>query len=196
MDYKYEVIRRSGMSDKDLAQMHKLRARVFKERLGWDVDVSNNEEADAYDRTDAWYMLMRDEGGEVCGCWRVLTTMAPYMLADTFQQLLHNESAVRDPRVWELSRFAMERSDGEGYGFSDAARGAMRALIIWGIGQEIREFVTVTTTSIERMLKHLGVKAERIGNPMKIGIAKAVALRLSVSNEMLNSLHGKDQFLA
>lgn len=195
MDYKYEMIRRSGMSEKDLAQMHGLRARVFKGRLGWDVEVSNDEEIDAYDRTDAWYMLMRDEHGEICGCWRVLTTMEPYMLADTFQQLLP-EAAVRDPSVWELSRFAMERNDGGGYGFSNAARGALSALIMWGIGQDIREFVTVTTTSIERMLRHLGVKAERIGSPKNIGVARAVALRLSVSKEMLHSIHGKDQLLA
>jgi acyl homoserine lactone synthase len=196
MDYKYEVIRRSDICEKDLTQMHALRARVFKGRLGWDVDVSNDKEIDSYDRTDAWYMLMRNERDEVCGCWRILTTMLPYMLADTFQQLLPNETAQRDPSVWELSRFAMDGTDGEGYGFSDAARGAMRALITWGIGQEIREFVTVTTTAIERLLKHLGVKSERLGDPKKIGVAKAVALRLPLSEETLNSLLGNDRFLA
>jgi acyl homoserine lactone synthase len=196
MDYKYEVIRRSDISERDLAQMHALRARIFKGRLGWDVDVSNDKEIDTYDRMDAWYMLMRNERGDVSGCWRILTTMLPYMLADTFQQLLQNQSAQHDPRVWELSRFAMDHTDGEGYGFSDAARGAMRALIAWGIGHGIREFVTVTTTAIERLLKHLGVKTERLGDPKKIGVAKAVALRVPVTEETLDTLLGKARVLA
>ena len=36
----------------ELAEMHRLRYRVFKERLDWDVTVSGDMEIDEYDALD------------------------------------------------------------------------------------------------------------------------------------------------
>ena len=41
----------------DLAEMHRLRYRVFKERLGWDVQVSGGMEIDEFDTLHPAYLL-------------------------------------------------------------------------------------------------------------------------------------------
>ncbi len=64
--------------------MHKLRAKVFKGRMGWDVPVISGMEIDGYDAIDPMYMLMRAPEGVLCGCWRLLPTEGPYMLKDSF----------------------------------------------------------------------------------------------------------------
>ncbi|HQS48143.1 MAG: hypothetical protein B7Y12_08135 [Rhizobiales bacterium 24-66-13] len=38
--------------------MHRLRARVFGERLGWDVDVRNGREMDDFDGCQPTYILV------------------------------------------------------------------------------------------------------------------------------------------
>ena len=72
----------------DLAEMHRLRYRIFKERLGWDVQVSGDMEVDEFDACRPVYLLQRDDDGRVQGCVRLLPTTGPTMLRDTFPALL------------------------------------------------------------------------------------------------------------
>ena len=51
----------------DLAEMHRLRYRIFKERLGWDVQVSGDMEIDEFDACRPAYLLQRDEDGRIQG---------------------------------------------------------------------------------------------------------------------------------
>lgn len=43
----------------DLAEMHRLRYRVFKERLGWEVQVSGGMEIDEFDALHPAYAAAR-----------------------------------------------------------------------------------------------------------------------------------------
>ncbi len=69
-------------------QMFRLRARVFKERLDWNVAVANGRERDMFDDLHPLYVLAIDEFGRVAATFRLLRTMGPHMLADAFQELL------------------------------------------------------------------------------------------------------------
>lgn len=40
-----------------LTQMHRLRAQVFGSRLGWEVEITADEERDEYDRLGPTYIL-------------------------------------------------------------------------------------------------------------------------------------------
>ncbi len=64
----------------DLAEMHRLRYRIFKERLGWDVEVSGDMEIDEFDACRPAYLLQRDDDGRIQGCVRLLPTTGPTML--------------------------------------------------------------------------------------------------------------------
>lgn len=90
-----------------LREMHRLRYKVFKERLKWDVHGENGEERDQFDDYRPTYLLWRDRVGRVAACWRFLPTSGPYMLKDVFPVLLEGRQAPRDPKIWEGSRFAV-----------------------------------------------------------------------------------------
>ncbi len=57
-----------------LSQMHRLRYRVFKEQLGWDVQGENGVERDEFDRPDTAYLIASDFSARVTGPWRLLPT--------------------------------------------------------------------------------------------------------------------------
>ncbi len=77
----------------DLAEMHRLRYRIFKERLGWDVQVSGDMEVDEFDACRPVYLLQKDDDNRIQGCVRLLPTTGPTMLRDTFPALLDGQAA-------------------------------------------------------------------------------------------------------
>lgn len=172
---------RTNFSKPDLVAMHRLRARVFSDRKGWQVPVMSGMEIDGYDALDPYYVLLHEQGGVLRGCWRLLPTDGPYMLKDTFPQLLHGAPAPCDPQVWELSRFAMDHGALPGFGFSTAALQSVMAVIEFGQRCGIREFVTVTTTSVERMLRRAGLALHRFGPALEVGVETAVAIRVDIA---------------
>jgi acyl homoserine lactone synthase len=162
--------------------MHTLRAKVFKDRLGWEVPIMSGMEIDGYDALEPLYMMIREPGaGPLRGCWRLLPTEGPYMLKDSFAQLLHGQDAPHDERIWELSRFAIE-TDGDGrFGFSEITMESIGEIISHGYHAGIDQYVTVTTTAIERLLRRAGVVTRRFGAPLQIGVEQAVALYVDIA---------------
>ncbi|HWJ96435.1 MAG TPA: acyl-homoserine-lactone synthase [Telluria sp.] len=180
MALQIKIAARRDFKSKDLWEMHALRAKVFSGRLGWEVPVLSGMEIDGYDALEPWYMMMREAGGALRGCWRLLPTEGPYMLKDSFAQLLHGQDAPSDPRIWELSRFAIETENCGPFGFSEITMESIEAIIRYGHEAGLERYVTVTTTAIERMLRRAGVVTSRLGDPLKIGIETAVALYVDI----------------
>jgi acyl homoserine lactone synthase len=179
---------RDSFDQDALAQMYRLRARVFGERMGWEVAILSGMEIDGYDALSPHYMLVRDELRTVIGCWRLIPTTGPYMLRDTFAQLLHGQEPPASPDVWELSRFAMMSPQGTSFGFAELALDAMREVVSYADQRSIARYVTVTTTAIERMLRKAGVETHRFGPPVRIGVENAVALTIELSEQTRHAL--------
>lgn len=173
-----------------LAQMYRLRARVFSERMGWEVAVLSGMEIDDYDAQSPYYMLVRDDSGAVCGCWRLLPTQGRYMLRDTFPQLLCGQSAPASPRVWELSRFAIVSPEQAGYGFGELALDAMRAVVSFADRMGVTSYVTVTTPAVERLLARARIEMRRFGPPARVGSVWAVALTIDLGQQTHEALFG------
>lgn len=188
MSLTIEIAPRKQFNNVQLWDMHKLRAKVFRERMGWDVPVMSGMEIDGYDAIDPFYMMMREPGGMLRGCWRILPTQGPYMLKDSFPELLHGVEPPCDPKIWELSRFAIETEGASNFGFSEIAMQSIGEIISYGYHQGIEQYVTVTTTAIERMLRRANIVTRRFGPPMVIGVEKAVALYVDIaaSHRILN----------
>jgi len=180
MTLQIKIAARRDFKSKDLWKMHTLRAKVFSGRLGWEVPVLSGMEIDGYDALDPAYMQIREPGGPLRGCWRLLPTEGPYMLKDSFAQLLEGQQAPSDPRVWELSRFALETDKENRYGFSEMTLDAFAAVVRHGIENGITHYVTVTTTGMERLTRRAGVVTSRLGAPQQIGIENAVAFYVDV----------------
>ncbi|WP_118183627.1 acyl-homoserine-lactone synthase [Paraburkholderia phosphatilytica] len=172
-------------------EMYRLRARVFRGRLGWDIPTIAGMEIDGYDALGPYYMLIQNPAGVVRGCWRLMPTDGPNMLKDTFPQLLHGNAAPVGRHIWELSRFAIE-SDGDepSFGFGDVTMHAIQSLVKFADRMGITRYVTVTTTPIERLLRKTGIELGRLGSPMQIGVERAVALDIAVSPQTRNALFG------
>ena len=186
MSLTVEIDSRRNFKNSDLWDMHKLRAKVFSGRMGWDVPLMSGMEIDGYDAIDPFYMMMREPGGMLRGCWRLLPTQGPYMLKDTFPQLLHGTAAPCDELIWELSRFAIETGGEQGFGFSHIAMHSIEEIISHGHRAGIQQYVTVTTTAIERMLRRAGVVIRRFGPPIQIGVENAIALYVDIEASMEN----------
>jgi len=180
MSLQIQIAPRREFHNNDLWEMHRLRAKVFKGRMGWDVPIMSGMEIDGYDAIEPAYMLMREPGGILRGCWRILPTEGPYMLKDSFPELLHGQPAPAHPGIWELSRFAIETEGAQNFGFSEIAMESIGEIIAYGHRMGIDQYVTVTTTAIERLLRRAGVVITRFGPPIRIGVENAIALYVDI----------------
>lgn len=186
-----KIAARKEFQSIELWSMYRLRAKVFKGRMGWDVPILSGMEIDGYDALDPYYMLISEPDNKVRGCWRLLPTEGPYMLRDTFPELLHGHPVPEGTNIWELSRFAIETDGHQGFGFAELALESMREIVSFGDRMGIDRYVTVTTTAIERLLRRTGIAITRFGPPMRIGVENAVALNIDIGEQTHAALFGK-----
>ncbi|KTB71757.1 acyl-homoserine-lactone synthase [Pseudomonas syringae] len=181
---------RSNFDSVRLQKMHALRAKVFRDKKEWDVSVICGMEIDGYDALNPYYMILQDTDREesVSGCWRLLPTTGPNMLADTFPELLAGSPAPCADDTWELSRFAICQQSGRPYGFSDQSLIAIRAVVHFGVQRGLKRFVTVTTVGVEKLLIRLGLDIQRLGPAQTVGVERAVALSIALNRKTLDAL--------
>ena len=175
----------------ELIGMHRLRYRVFKQRLNWDVTVSGDLEIDEYDALNPIYLLYCNAAGSVEGCARMLPTTGPNMLRNSFPSLLGASAVPESPRIWEASRLCIHvepHQDRTRSGSSTATLELFAALIEFGLARGLSDIVAVTDHRMERILRRVGVPWRRIDKPQPIGNAMAVAGFTEVSVRLLEML--------
>jgi acyl homoserine lactone synthase len=172
----------------ELAEMYRLRYRVFEERLDWDVTVSGDMEIDEYDTFNPVYLLHSQSPGRIAGCVRLLPTTGPNMLRNSFPVLLGANPAPESPQIWESSRFSLDIAPA-----GNAARGGLSpptyelfaGMVEFGLERGLTDIVTVTDVRMERILRRAGWPLRRIHSARQIGNTMAVAGFLEVSTEAL-----------
>lgn len=172
----------------EIAEMHRLRYRVFRERLDWDVQVSGDMEIDEFDALQPCYLLQRAGGGRIQGCVRLLPSTGSTMLRDTFPVLLDGTPAPTSPAIWESSRFALDLppdAPKATHGLATATYELFAGMIEFGLSRQLTEIVTVTDARMERILRRAGWPLRRIGKTRALGSTLAVAGYLEVSIESL-----------
>jgi acyl homoserine lactone synthase len=177
-----------GRNFKLITDMHRLRCRVFKDRLDWNVLVTGDMEIDTFDALGPDCLLIVSDRGDVLGCVRLLPTTGPTMLSDTFPALLAGEAMPRSPRLAESSRFCVDTRlavDTDQSGLRRATFLLFAAMIEWGLENSPEGIVTVTDLRMERVLRRAGWPLTRIGAPVEIGRTTAVAGFLEVSRTAL-----------
>jgi N-acyl-L-homoserine lactone synthetase len=171
-----------------VTEMHRLRYRVFKERLDWDVQFSGDMEIDEFDALHPAYLIQRAPDSRVQGCVRLLPSTGPTMLRDTFPVLLDGTLAPASPVIWESSRFALDLAPDApkaAHGLATATYELFAGMIEFGLSRQLAEIVTVTDARMERILRRAGWSLRRIGKTHALGSTLAVAGYLEVSIESL-----------
>ncbi|MGB3391202.1 MAG: acyl-homoserine-lactone synthase TraI [Pseudaminobacter sp.] len=160
---------------------HRLRAKVFSDRLGWNVTVEDDREYDEFDTLSPTYILALSGNDDVVGCARLLPALGPTMLERTFPHLLSAGQLGAHARMVESSRFCVDTSlaEGRGPGLHLATQTMFAGIIEWAIANGFSEIVTATDLRFERILSRAGWPMQRLGEPSRIGNTVAVAGILS-----------------
>lgn len=86
---------------------HRLRRKIFIERLGWDLPCKDGLEFDEFDTPAAQYVLVVDDNDKVRGVSRLNTTVNSYMIEKNWSDWL-DIVPPRSDRVWEATRFGVD----------------------------------------------------------------------------------------
>lgn len=176
-----------------LDDMHRLRARVFSDRLGWDVKVSHGMERDIFDDLDPAHVISVNNEGEVVGCMRLLQTTGPHMLTDVFACLLDGEPPLRSSTVWEATRFCVDTNRlGRGscrnsisYVTSEVMIGAFE----YGMSAGVTDAVAVIDPVMDRVMKRSGNGPYGyLGSPKPMGKVTALAALMDCSTQRIERL--------
>ncbi|KQS95584.1 acyl-homoserine-lactone synthase TraI [Rhizobium sp. Leaf386] len=158
--------------------MHRLRQRVFGERLAWDVVNDGGRESDEFDLLNPTYIVALSAASEIAGCVRLLPATGPTMLERTFPQLLASGRLNAHPAMIESSRFCVDTTLVEGRGgkpLHDATMAMFAGIIEWCMIRGFTEIVTATDVRFERILNRAAWPMRRLGQPTLINETMSVA---------------------
>ncbi len=176
-----------------LDQMYQLRARVFQDRMGWDVNVRHGREIDLFDGLDPAYVLTLNNSYEVTGCARLLQTTGPHMLSDVFHDILDGEPPLRSANLWESTRFCVDRkllSGGQGTNtVSYTTSELMVGILEYAKSSGITDIITVIDPLMDRIL-HRSDNApyDYVGKTADMGKVKALAALIDCSEERIQKV--------
>ena len=168
-----------------IREMHRLRAKAFDERLGWEVEVRDGLEIDKFDALDPLYGLCIDELDRVVGTYRLLPTTGPTMLADVFSRCLPPGITISSPKIWESTRFCAftKRHTGRGAnGLANITGELLLSLMETGVSNGLSHIVTVTDIRMERILRRAAMPIQRLGEPVAYGEVPTVAILMEISS--------------
>jgi N-acyl-L-homoserine lactone synthetase len=154
-------------------EMFRLRARVFRDRLGWDVQVTDGKERDKYDDESPVYLVYTDDAARnVKGSLRLLPTTGPTVLADFFSDTLPDAAHLSAPTIWECTRFCLDDKI-LGSGQREELLCASGALIAGlgevGIKAGIESILGNFDATMLRVYRRIGCEVEVLGSTLRYG---------------------------
>ncbi|MCR8827676.1 acyl-homoserine-lactone synthase [Pseudosulfitobacter koreensis] len=176
-----------------LDEMFALRARVFGQRLGWDVDIIDGKEIDQFDALDPAYVIGLNDAGNVVSCVRALQTTGPHMLSDVFHDILDGEPPLRSATLWESTRFCVDTEvldrgnsrNSVGYATCEL----MAASLEYAKNSGISDIVTVIDPVMNRVLKRSDCAPYGyVGSTKPMGKVSAMAALLDCTDERINKI--------
>jgi acyl homoserine lactone synthase len=155
-----------------LDEMFCLRARIFHDRLGWDVQVIEGRERDRYDDEGPVYIIYTDERlRQIKGSLRLLPTTGPTLLTDFFSDTLPDGTELTAPTIWECTRFCLNdealAESNEGLVF--AVTVMLIALGDLAVRAGIESIVGNFDSSMLRLYRLLGCEVDVLGSTSRYG---------------------------
>ncbi len=153
-------------------RMFRLRARVFGERLKWDVQITDGKERDRFDELGPVYLIYADERGqEVKGSLRLLPTTGPTVLADVFTDTMPDAVSLSAPTIWECTRFCLDEDIvGSRHRDQIVASGALiSALGSVALNAGIESILGNFDATMLRLYRRIGCDVEVLGRTYRYG---------------------------
>ncbi len=176
-----------------LDEMFELRARVFGERLGWDVKIEDGKEIDEFDHLDPAYVIGLDDGGNVVAAVRALQTTGPHMLSDVFSAILDGEPPIRSATMWESTRFCVDTQrlnrGKDKNSVSYATCELMIGSLEYAKNAGIQDIITVIDPIMDRVLKRSNCAPyDYVGKTVPMGKVSALAALLDCTDERIDAI--------
>ncbi|SFO21399.1 N-acyl-L-homoserine lactone synthetase [Roseovarius lutimaris] len=170
--------------------MFQLRARVFKDRMGWDVSVEDGRESDLFDNLDPVYLVALNDEYDVIGCNRMLQTTGPHMLTDVFQDILCGEPSLRSATIWENTRFCIDterlKHPDSTRSVSSTACELMAGIAEYAYDSGITDVISVVDPAMDRILKRCdNAPYGYLGKTVQMGKTKALAALSDITEERI-----------
>lgn len=178
---------------KSLIEMHKLRKMIFKDRMGWPVEIINGElEIDEYDLPETVYFLARDKEGRAVGTWRMLPTDSPSMIRDIWPQFLDDLPMPRSKTAWECSRFGVHSYSNAGKEYIKQVN-QTTACLIWTLIKtclltDIRQIYTLYNPQVGRSVKRIGFIPEATTIEMPVDGKPTIVGKFSMDEAALQRI--------
>jgi acyl homoserine lactone synthase len=154
-------------------EMFRLRARVFRDRLGWDVQVADGKERDKYDDESPVYLVYTDDAARcVKGSLRLLPTTGPTVLADFFSDTLPDAAHLSAPTIWECTRFCLDDKilgNGQREELLCASGALIAGLGEVGIKAGIESILGNFDATMLRVYRRIGCEVEVLGSTLRYG---------------------------
>lgn len=163
---------------------HRLRHRLFIERLRWNVPTQNGLEYDQFDTPAAKYILWLDEDGRTRGGVRLIPTTGPYMVRRLWPELISGKLS-EGPQIWEATRFGCDHD------LEPALRRRVIAELIcacqeYGVAHGIQAYLGVMPLMVfRRVIVKAGCPVELLGPTRRFGHHPVSAAYIHVSKEVL-----------
>ncbi|MBL4907142.1 MAG: hypothetical protein JKX94_06790 [Sneathiella sp.] len=174
-----------------LEQMFELRSAQFSTRRGWRVSVIDGLEKDKFDELDPLYLCLIDQTNKLVASLRILRTTGPHMLSDVFSEVMGKAAIIRDPLVWESSRFCVDTQSVRKYGPEGINIITLRLLaVLFQVAKEagIKKIISVFDLYLERILRRAGCVFERTGPVVKFDGLKTAGGVFDVNDVIIQNI--------
>ncbi|QXC52988.1 N-acyl-L-homoserine lactone (AHL) synthase (plasmid) [Agrobacterium salinitolerans] len=184
----YQYQRYSGL----LEQSFRLRKRVFHDCLGWQVDVHDGLERDAYDGLGAVYLVWCDKDAHhLYGTVRLMPTTGPTLLRDVFSRTLPGKDLV-SPGTWEGTRMCLDvdllRASQPTLSPTRAFGLLLLALFECAFAHGIKTLVSNYEPAMQRVYRRAGLRVKEIGRADGYGRLPVCCGVFAVSDETLQKM--------
>ena len=156
-------------------QMFQMRARVFHDRLRWNVRVVDGRERDKYDDDAPVYVIYTDDRmREVKGSLRLLPTTGPTLLADIFSDTLPAGVDLSAPTIWECTRLCLDDrllASGPGHQLLLDSTALIAGLGEVAIRAGIETILGNFDSSMLRLYRQIGCEVDVLGSTLRYGEA-------------------------
>ncbi|HEX2580390.1 MAG TPA: acyl-homoserine-lactone synthase [Dongiaceae bacterium] len=164
------------------ADHHRLRHKLFIERLRWQLNSEEDMEYDEFD-TPATTYLFATQNSQLAGIARLIPTTKPYMIEKLWPFFM--ESLPHDNTVWEASRFGIDPT----LSAREKAKISMEIVLgcqEFGLKNRIERFMVVMPTQIiRRVIGNAGCPYHYLGEPQIMDGMRIAAAAIEVSADIV-----------